>query len=279
MTHPDDRLADYVDGTLAPAERSEVDAHLATCSRCREEVRLAASAVGALGSLRGPVEVPAELGSAAIAAARSRTTGPAVAEGPTGPPRATPAAAAPGVARWSRWVGAAAAAAAVVIAVAVAAPTLTGDGVEDRAEMATGGEAAPEDAGGTAESAVERIPGNLSAADLPSLVDTVRDATPTPLSGETATEPDAAPSPTEAGGNQPTELPAKAAQAEECLRTAFPSAGTQLLRLFEIRFEGTPAYAGVYFRPASDDVAYDTFRVVAAGRADCSILSVSALRA
>ena len=39
MTHPDDLLADYVDGDLGEREHAEVEAHLATCERCRADVR------------------------------------------------------------------------------------------------------------------------------------------------------------------------------------------------------------------------------------------------
>ena len=44
MSHPDDLLADYVDGTLDEGARADVDTHLLGCERCRDEVRLAASA-------------------------------------------------------------------------------------------------------------------------------------------------------------------------------------------------------------------------------------------
>jgi len=42
----DDRLADYLEGDLAPADRRQVEAHLATCVRCTALVRdLSASAL------------------------------------------------------------------------------------------------------------------------------------------------------------------------------------------------------------------------------------------
>ena len=68
MTHPEDRLADYVDGTLDLAERAAVDAHLATCSRCRGEVTAATAARSALVSLP-EVAPPAGIASAALEAA------------------------------------------------------------------------------------------------------------------------------------------------------------------------------------------------------------------
>ena len=51
MTHPEELLADYVDGALTDDERAAADAHLATCETCREEIELARQAVTALASL------------------------------------------------------------------------------------------------------------------------------------------------------------------------------------------------------------------------------------
>ena len=39
MTHPEELLAGYVDGTLTDPERAVVDAHLPTCERCRESAK------------------------------------------------------------------------------------------------------------------------------------------------------------------------------------------------------------------------------------------------
>jgi anti-sigma factor RsiW len=49
--HPDELLAGYVDGSASPEERRAVDAHLAGCSRCRDELALAKTARAALVSL------------------------------------------------------------------------------------------------------------------------------------------------------------------------------------------------------------------------------------
>src|SRR5207302_3319589 len=67
--HPSGLLAGLVDGTLTAAERAEVDAHLATCSSCREEVGLAAAARRALRDLP-EVEAPLGVGRAADLEAR-----------------------------------------------------------------------------------------------------------------------------------------------------------------------------------------------------------------
>lgn len=49
--HPDEQLAAYVDGSASPAELDAVDAHLAGCALCREELELARSARSALSAL------------------------------------------------------------------------------------------------------------------------------------------------------------------------------------------------------------------------------------
>ncbi len=99
MTHPEDLLADHVSGSLAPADRAVVDAHLATCAACSAEVSLALAARSALRTLP-EVAPPDDIAARAL-------------ETPTnaGPPS------------WYRWVGAAAAA-AVVALVLVSLPHL-----------------------------------------------------------------------------------------------------------------------------------------------------------
>jgi hypothetical protein len=49
--HPDDLLAEYVDGSLGPGHRARVEAHMDGCERCRKEVALATEARAALGEL------------------------------------------------------------------------------------------------------------------------------------------------------------------------------------------------------------------------------------
>ena len=66
MTHPEDLLADYVDGTLAEHERAVVDAHLRG-ARSAGRSSSSARAVTALATLE---EVPVPLG----------VTGPVLAE-------------------------------------------------------------------------------------------------------------------------------------------------------------------------------------------------------
>ena len=49
--HPIDDLSAFLDGELVPAERERVEAHLATCERCREELAELSQTVGLLRRL------------------------------------------------------------------------------------------------------------------------------------------------------------------------------------------------------------------------------------
>jgi len=259
MTHPDDQLAAYVDGSLAPEERSVVEAHLEGCVRCRDEVALAAGARTALAELAGPVDVPAEVGRPAIDEAARRGADVRTA---TDHPR------------WYRWVGGVAAAAAVVLGIAITIPALRGGDADTSAEMAADGAGASAKASSGPRS-VEKLEGNLTAADLPGLADPVRD---TLAAGAAAEDQDAsAPQATE-----DVEFAAadRAAAAAACLRTAFPAVTAAPLRIVEIRFERTPAYGGVYFVAGGTETEFGTFefdvlQVVVASRADCSLLATS----
>ncbi len=132
MTHPEDLLADYVDGTLPDRERAAVDAHLGTCPVCREEVELARAAVAALATLEEQ-DVPLGVRGPILAEAGRRFEDR----------RAT---------RWQRaaWAVGGAAAAALVLVVALNVNL----GSSDDGERATAGTTAAEDAAG-AGSAVQ----------------------------------------------------------------------------------------------------------------------------
>jgi hypothetical protein len=286
MTHPEDRLADYVDGSLTPEERSVVDAHLASCEVCREEVALATTAFRSLRALPRTVGTPPEVGRDAIDEAAAPPGSPVHASRDDWSSEASPAAA-PDHPRWYRWAGAAAGAAAVVLALAVAIPTLTGD------DDGTGGTLAAEDSGGTAmteaaASDIERIAGNLGPTDLPALAEPVREAVQDGAISAAAPTAQA-----DAGGegsgdstlSEPTASPAadRRADAVACLRSAFPAVTDPPLRLVELRFQKTPAYGGVFFVPGGTETEVGTFEfdvleVVVASRADCTLLSASPVR-
>ena len=146
MTHPDDLLADYVDGALADEERAGVDAHMETCARCRDEVALAGRAREALK--RVPLaEAPAGIASRALAEAASAGK----AASTEGPPR------------WTRLLPIAAAA-VVVGLLAIALPRL-GQPAGSPQIAATGG-AAQQEAGGAAPSSPRAELGSADADAL-----------------------------------------------------------------------------------------------------------------
>ena len=73
MSHPEPLLADYVDGSLDPSTRAEVDAHLRGCATCRAEVSLARAGSQRAQGLADPA-APAGIGEAAIAEAARLAT-------------------------------------------------------------------------------------------------------------------------------------------------------------------------------------------------------------
>ena len=77
MTHPEELLAGYVDGTLSAQERAAVETHVAGCPKCSREIAMASSARSAL---RGLDEVPApeDIGSLAIQEASGHRAAPGV---------------------------------------------------------------------------------------------------------------------------------------------------------------------------------------------------------
>jgi hypothetical protein len=69
--HPEELLAEYVDGTLGPEDRARVESHLSTCGSCREEVALAGPARAALSGLP-ELDVPAGTTWPVVQRARQR---------------------------------------------------------------------------------------------------------------------------------------------------------------------------------------------------------------
>ena len=76
-SHPEELLAEYVDGLLDDARRTEVEAHLGGCPSCRAEVAAGHQARMALSGLR---EVPVPMGTTrqVVEQARGRTGSKAV---------------------------------------------------------------------------------------------------------------------------------------------------------------------------------------------------------
>ncbi|HEX5951057.1 MAG TPA: zf-HC2 domain-containing protein [Actinomycetota bacterium] len=252
MTHPEDLLAEYVDGTLPDALRADVDAHLATCARCREEVAAAARAVSALAALP---EEPVPLGVTGPVVAESERTHRPVA-------RRRPA--------WerSRWAGGVAAAAALLLVAAVLLPQLTGRSADDeaaeggstRAPTAEAGDAA---LGATAQAVeLEVLDRSLDDDDLRSLAREAAEAAPAfPEREDAATlaSPD----------------PAISCFAENGITI---DDREMLVRAIEAAYLGTPAYVGVFQEGPGGGEPPEKILVWVVSSPDCTLLTATSQR-
>ena len=251
MKHPEELLAGYVDGSLSDEERAAVDAHLVTCETCREEIQLARRAVTALVSLE---EEPVPFG----------VMNPVTAEiGWRTRKRQTP---------WHtrlQWAAGLAAAAAIVALLAIRLPPMLGGGAGagSPAMSATSTEALVR--GPTAEFegtvGLKVQPINYDVARLEALLSHVASQ------GETGTK-------TTSGPQSLAPQDATQAALGCLLRGSSLTGNDQLVRLIEARFQGTPAYLGVFLESpeAGQPPAQVVIWVVA--KKDCSILSFSSKR-
>ncbi len=258
MSHPDDLLADYVDGTLAERDRAAVDAHLTGCARCSVEVRQAEAAMAALSELE---DVPVPFG----------VTGPVLAEAGRRFERR------PGVV-WGRfqWAAGLAAAAALVLVVALNL------GGED-AQNAAAPERTAADAGGTGAAGAEAAtPGVIPFAGLErqtrvsydeaGIHEVASDAAGAVLAAEDAGGSQAAAS-TVPDSKERTSL------ARACIdQSGVRGPNDVLIRLIEARFEGTPAFIGVFAEGPGAGQAADHIVVFVVARDDCRILSTASQR-
>lgn len=258
MTHPEELLADYVDGTLSEPERAVVDAHLPTCERCTGEVRIARAAVTALERLE---DEPVPFG----------VTGPVLVEaGRRFEQRRRVA--------WQRlqWSAGLATAAALVLVVAVnigreggeeAAPASTG--ATAGAEAAAPAESAP---GAALEVGLERQPGVDYDADG---IEAVASAALEDLAGGDEQR-------TSAVAEDAIELAAGPAEgALACVaRSGGPAPGPRdtLLRLIEAEYDGTPAFIAVFAQGPGAGQAPDHVVVWVVATEDCRILTTASSR-
>jgi hypothetical protein len=255
MTHPEELLAGYVDGTLPAHELSAVRAHLAECPRCRQEITLAASALSALRSLT-QVAAPTGVATRALAeagGAPKRRTGE------------TP--------RWYR-IGGIAAAAAALLVLAVTLPrigkstTSISDTVRTSAKVGVGG-GAPVTA--LAASAIEIQQTNYDDASLSALTASYTGA------GAAAGFSTSTPGATQSAAVV-TGTPAQTAKALACIVKSAPSETGQPARLISARFQGTPAYLEVFLEGPGADQPADSVVVWVFATKNCAILSFSQAR-
>jgi predicted anti-sigma-YlaC factor YlaD len=256
MNHPGDLLVDLVDGTLSADDRALVEAHLETCATCRSEVALATQARAALDTL-APVEPPASLADAAIAEA-------------VGMRPAADLDAARAARRRGRWLGIAAAA-AVVALIAVAAPKLGSSPSGVQAESAAGAGAA---VSYPPASGVDVVGANLSPEQL-AVVAAALGGISTPVAAPaegSGTSTAAATTPMPALDAR-AELPERLPAATACLDQAFDhSTPGVLTRVLLARFDGTPAYFGLYAVGPGAGLAPTRLQLLAASVDGCSPL-------
>jgi anti-sigma factor RsiW len=259
VSHPEDLLADYVGGTLDERERAAIDAHLPGCARCSAEVRQAEAARAALSELE---DVPVPFG----------VTGPVLAEAGRRFERRR------GMA-WGRfqWAAGLAAAAAFVVVVALNV------GGED-AQNAAAPERTTAVAGGTgaagAEAATPRVipfagleRQNDVNYDEAGIRAVATEAAGAVVAAEDATGTQAALASTVQDSKERTSL------ARECVdQSGVRGSNDVLIRLIEARFEGTPAFIGVYSEGPGAGQTPDHIVVFVIAKGDCRILSTASQR-
>ena len=242
MTHPEDLLTGYVDGTLSEQERAAVAAHLGTCDRCREDVELATRAVSALSALQ---EEPVPFG----------VTGPVLAEARRAAESRPPF--------WARmqWAVGLAAAAALVLVAVILFPQVTGDRDEEASAPRA---AAPESGSDTVSGeaalgsvpALERLDADLDDSDIARLArEAAKLSAPPPDAGSTPEPPD---------------------DAVSCLVASGATIDDEnaLVRVIEASYLGTPAYLGVFHEGPGGGRPPETAVVWVVSSADCTILTL-----
>jgi len=252
MTHPEELLAGYVDGTLSAREQADVEAHVAGCARCRHEVELASHARSALGALE-EVPAPADIGSLAIREAGGRRAAPAAA----GPPR------------WYRAAGIVGAVAAGLLVFTLVLPHVgqSDDAGGDQRELS----AAAGDSGAVefkAASGIEISHENYDNTSLTALISSYARAEDS--SGGGAASGASAPVQALATGSQ-----AQVDKALACIVRSAPGETGDLKRLIRARFEGTPAYLAVFTEGPGAGQPADTVVIWVFATDDCRILSSS----
>ncbi|HEY7659718.1 MAG TPA: zf-HC2 domain-containing protein [Actinomycetota bacterium] len=252
MTHPEELLADYVDGTLEEDQRAVVAAHLEGCSRCADELALARRATAALASLE---EQPVPFG----------VTGPVLAEaGRRFEQRGRV---------WERlqWGAGIAAAAALVLVVALN----LGDGADQPASRAGSEEAAtlesPLPEGATAGAAAGSAP--------PAAYEDQRSVDYDDAGVESLARESALSYTRELSAAQDAAFQSIPKDALACVEgSGGPAEEAGLIRLIRAEYRGTPAYLAVYAEGPGAGQPADRIAVWVVATTDCRILTLASLR-
>ena len=253
MTHPEELLAGYVDGTLSAKDQAAVDTHVAECPRCSREVMLAADARSALRSL---AEVPAPPGIASKALEEAG---------------AVRRSAGGGTPRWYRVGGIVAAAAAGLLVLTLVLPHIgqsegSGSDASQGKEASSARDAGSQAAALAAPAVIEIRHVNYDNASLTGLTASYQsDASGGGASGAQAPAPVAP----EFGSQAQTD------KALACVVKSAPDQTGELQSLIRARFQGTPAYLAVFLEGPGAGEPADAVTVWVFATTDCGILSFS----
>jgi anti-sigma factor RsiW len=261
--HPHELLAEYVDGSLGADDRATVEAHLASCSVCTDEVAVAEQARMTLSELP---EVPVPLGLDQRILRQTKRRG-----------------------RWDSpfaWkaAGVVAAAAAVVgVGTAIFLGTTRGDGdavvrSADRqlesAEDAGAGAPAPAQGAAVQVAAYPRYSESGTNYTAKILTTSIRGFADEARAALVQDFP-----PTAREFYRGTfdfsivEEDAALTQAIECVNTGVPPDRTVVPFVVEAaRFEGKPAYLVAYLRGPDPESPYDRVQVIVVDRESCGVL-------
>jgi hypothetical protein len=260
--HPEELLAEYVDGTLGPAERARVESHLSTCGSCREEVALAGPTREALSSMP-ELDVPAGTTWPVVQRARQRK-------------RWLPALS-PRVA----WATAGAAAALILVFALVGGqiiPTV-GDAEGPSSERGPAPEEAAEDA------AMAPAPTAGGPLDYPTFRRSARDYDGAALASLAEELTGEAKQALEQGFPEPPavyytrttallNLPARTRRALSCVVKAIsPDRSLAPFTLVAARFEGEAAYVGAFLQADRPDRPYAELVLYVVSRDGCALRS------
>ena len=250
MTHPEELLAGYVNGTLSAQERAAVETHVAGCAKCSREIAMASSARLALRGL-DDVPAPEDIGSLAIQEASGHRGAPGIG----------------GTPRWYRVGGLVAAVAAGLLVFTLVLPRIgqSDDAGGDQRELSAA--AGDTEAGKlSAASGIEISHENYDNTSLTALISSLAAGDSAGGSMAAASAP---PIPLATGGQ------AQVNKALACIVRSAPDETGDLKRLIRARFEGTPAYLAVFTEGPGAGQPADTAIIWVFATDDCRILSSS----
>jgi anti-sigma factor RsiW len=259
MTHPEELLAPYVDGTASPQEREAVDAHVSSCARCRAEIDAATVGRAALRGLP-VVDAPAGLAPELARGDEARPVRGTAGGAPGQTPGQTPS--------WYRWAGAASAAAMIALLLALVVPHL---GNDTEGSTRAGAPLAAATSG-----PMKLVDGHV-ALEIQSqnyADDSLKDL----LTAQAAAAPEAtnalASGVTSADVTTLKGTSRQTLTAEACIRQAFERVPGHLVRLIAANYAGARAYIGIYEQSTGSSRTPDTVVGRVASVDSCTILTL-----